>query len=236
MTLGGLALAVGILVDDATVTIENIHRHMSLGKRMVKSILDGAHQIAIPAFVSTLCICIVFVPIFFLKGVAYYLFTPLALAVVFAMMASYFLSRTVAPTMANFLLGAEVHHPEGHSSSGPTAFSRGFTGTSFAGSNGRRVATSVCWKAPCARRCWSLFAAALFVILSLAIFLPFLGPRFLSAGRCRPVPSPCSRTERHPDRGNGERLCPGRADHPRRSSRRTKSTWCSTTSACRSAA
>ena len=75
MTLGGLALAVGILVDDATVTIENIHRHMSLGKRMVKSILDGAHQIAIPAFVSTLCICIVFVPIFFLKGVAYYLFT-----------------------------------------------------------------------------------------------------------------------------------------------------------------
>ena len=113
MTLGGLALAVGILVDDATVTIENIHRHMSLGKRMVKSILDGAHQIAIPAFVSTLCICIVFVPIFFLKGVAYYLFTPLALAVVFAMMASYFLSRTVAPTMANFLLGAEVHHPEG---------------------------------------------------------------------------------------------------------------------------
>ncbi len=114
MTLGGLALAVGILVDDATVTIENIHRHMSLGKRMVKAILDGAHQIAIPAFVSTLCICIVFVPIFFLKGVAYYLFTPLALAVVFAMMASYFLSRTVAPTMANFLLKGEVHHPEGH--------------------------------------------------------------------------------------------------------------------------
>jgi multidrug efflux pump subunit AcrB len=113
MTLGGLALAVGILVDDATVTIENIHRHMSLGKRMVKSILDGAHQIAIPAFVSTLSICIVFVPIFFLKGVAYYLFTPLALAVIFAMMASYFLSRTVAPTMANFLLQGETHHPEG---------------------------------------------------------------------------------------------------------------------------
>jgi multidrug efflux pump subunit AcrB len=114
MTLGGLALAVGILVDDATVTIENIHRHMSLGKRMVKAILDGAHQIAIPAFVSTLCICIVFVPVFFLKGVAYYLFTPLALAVVFAMMASYLLSRTVAPTMANFLLQGEVHHGEGH--------------------------------------------------------------------------------------------------------------------------
>src|SRR6202020_621680 len=134
MTLGGLALAVGILVDDATVTIENIHRHMSLGKRMVKSILDGAHQIAIPAFVSTLCICIVFVPVFFLKGVAYYLFTPLALAVIFAMMASYFLSRTVAPTMANFLLGVETHHPEGHVSERPNNvfgqvhwhFTRGF--------------------------------------------------------------------------------------------------------------
>jgi multidrug efflux pump subunit AcrB len=134
MTLGGLALAVGILVDDATVTIENIHRHMSLGKRMVKAILDGAHQIAIPAFVSTLCICIVFVPVFFLKGVAYYLFTPLALAVVFAMMASYLLSRTVAPTMANFLLGSEVHAPEGHAIRRPTnpfalihwRFNRGF--------------------------------------------------------------------------------------------------------------
>jgi multidrug efflux pump subunit AcrB len=122
MTLGGLALAVGILVDDATVTIENIHRHMSLGKRMVKSILDGAHQIAIPAFISTLCICIVFVPIFFLKGVAYYLFTPLALAVIFAMMASYFLSRTVAPTMANFLLQGETHHPEGHAAPRPRSF------------------------------------------------------------------------------------------------------------------
>ena len=122
MTLGGLALAVGILVDDATVTIENIHRHLSLGKRPVKAILDGAHQIAIPAFVSTLCICIVFVPVFFLKGVAYYLFTPLALAVVFAMMASYFLSRTVAPTMAAFLLPAEIHHPEGHVVPRPTNF------------------------------------------------------------------------------------------------------------------
>jgi len=120
MTLGGLALAVGILVDDATVTIENIHRHMSLGKRMVKAILDGAHQIAIPAFVSTLCICIVFVPVFFLSGVAYYLFAPLAMAVVFAMMASYFLSRTVAPTMANWLLQGEVHPPEGHVVKRPT--------------------------------------------------------------------------------------------------------------------
>ncbi len=105
MTLGGLALAVGILVDDSTVTIENIHRHTNLGKRLVKAILDGAYQIAVPAFVSTLCICIVFVPIFFLKGVTYYLFAPLALAVIFAMMASYFLSRTLVPVMAHFLIG-----------------------------------------------------------------------------------------------------------------------------------
>jgi multidrug efflux pump subunit AcrB len=109
MTLGGLALAVGILVDDTTVEIENIHRNRAMGKPMVKAILDGAQQIAMPAFVSTLCICIVFVPIFFLSGVARYLFVPLALAVVFAMMASYFLSRTVVPTMARFLLATEEH-------------------------------------------------------------------------------------------------------------------------------
>ena len=104
MTLGGLALAVGILVDDATVEIENIHRNLAMGKPMVRSILDGASQIAVPAFVSTLCICIVFVPVFFLSGTAKYLFQPLAMAVIFAMMASYFLSRTVVPTMVKFLL------------------------------------------------------------------------------------------------------------------------------------
>ncbi len=94
MTLGGLALAVGILVDDATVEIENIHRNLAMGKPMVRAILDGAQQIAVPAFVSTLCICIVFVPIFFLSGTAKYLFQPLAMAVIFAMLASYLLSRT----------------------------------------------------------------------------------------------------------------------------------------------
>ena len=99
MTLGGLALAVGILVDDATVTIENIHRQMALGKPTVQAILDGAQEIALPAFVSTLCICIVFVPMFFLTGVARYLFVPLAEAVVFAMLASYVLSRTLVPTL-----------------------------------------------------------------------------------------------------------------------------------------
>ena len=106
MTLGGLALAVGILVDDATVEIENINRNLAEGKEIIQAILDGAQQIAVPAFVSTLSICIVFVPMFFLTGVAKYLFVPLAEAVVFAMLASYLLSRTLVPTMARYLLKA----------------------------------------------------------------------------------------------------------------------------------
>ena len=107
MTLGGLALAVGILVDDATVEIENINRNLALGKETVQAILDGAQQIAVPAFVSTLCICIVFIPMFFLSGVAKYLFVPLAEAVIFAMLASYMWSRTIVPTLAMYLLSSE---------------------------------------------------------------------------------------------------------------------------------
>ncbi|CAD9219704.1 AcrB/AcrD/AcrF family protein [Burkholderia cenocepacia] len=103
MTLGGLALAVGILVDDATVTIENIERHLHLGTNLHDAILEGAGEIAVPALVSTLCICIVFVPMFFLTGVARFLFVPLAEAVVFAMLASYVLSRTLVPTLAMLL-------------------------------------------------------------------------------------------------------------------------------------
>jgi multidrug efflux pump subunit AcrB len=117
MTLGGLSLAVGILVDDATVTIENIDRNLAMKKTLIRGILDGAEQIAVPAFVSTLCICIVFVPIFFLEGTAKYLFSPLAMAVIFAMLASYFLSRTVVPTFVHFLLrGQPVMHDsaDGH--------------------------------------------------------------------------------------------------------------------------
>jgi multidrug efflux pump subunit AcrB len=113
MTLGGLALAVGILVDDATVEIENIHRNFGMGKPIVQAILDGAMQIATPAFVSTLCICIVFVPVIFLTGAARYLFTPLALAVVLAMMASYLLSRTLVPTMVRYLLAGEAERYHG---------------------------------------------------------------------------------------------------------------------------
>jgi len=131
MTLGGLALAVGILVDDATVTIENIDRHLAEGKEALVAIRDGAAQIATPAFVSTLCICIVFVPIFFLTGVAKFLFTPLAEAVIFAMLASYVLSRTLVPTLAMYWM---KEHEE-HSAEAPggnaflrwaTAFQRGF--------------------------------------------------------------------------------------------------------------
>jgi CzcA family heavy metal efflux pump len=108
MTLGGLALAVGILVDDATVTIENINWHLEQGKGVIEAILDGAAQIVTPAFVSLLCICIVFVPMFFLPGVAGFLFVPMALSVVFAMIASFVLSRTLVPTMAMYLL--KPHH------------------------------------------------------------------------------------------------------------------------------
>ncbi len=108
MTLGGMALAVGILVDDATVEIENIHRNLHMGKRLVPAILEGAQQIATPAFVATLCICIVFVPVVFITGAARSLFTPMAMAVVFAMMTSYFLSRTLVPTMVHYLLAGEV--------------------------------------------------------------------------------------------------------------------------------
>ncbi len=113
MTLGGLALSVGILVDQAIVTIENIERHMHLGKPLLEAIDVGAGEIGVPAFVSTLCICIVFVPMFFLSGVARYLFVPLAEAVVFAMLASYFLSRSLVPTLVMLLMGKVKHGGDG---------------------------------------------------------------------------------------------------------------------------
>ena len=139
MTLGGLALAVGILVDDATVEIENTHRNLAMKKPLVRAVLDGAMQIAVPALVSTLAICIVFVPVLLLTGAAKYLFTPLALAVVLAMLASYMLSRTLIPTMVHYLLKQEVdmyrrgEHGENESGGGHSiiwrvhfAFNRGF--------------------------------------------------------------------------------------------------------------
>ena len=125
MTLGGLALAVGILVDDATVTIENIERYLEEGAELHDGILEGAAQIAVPALVSTLCICIVFLPMFFLSGVSRYLFVPLAEAVVFAMLASYALSRTLVPTLAMYLLKKHDHHAV-PSRNVLTRFQRGF--------------------------------------------------------------------------------------------------------------
>jgi multidrug efflux pump subunit AcrB len=125
MTLGGLALAVGILVDDATVTIENIERYLEEGSDLHGAILLGAAQIAVPALVSTLCICIVFIPMFFLSGVAKYLFVPLAEAVVFAMLASYLLSRTLVPTLAMYLLKAK-EHGHGRTMNPFVLFQRGF--------------------------------------------------------------------------------------------------------------
>jgi CzcA family heavy metal efflux pump len=120
MTLGGLALAVGILVDDATVTIENINWHLEQGKQVEQSILDGAQQIVTPAFVSLLCICIVFVPMFFLDGVARFLFVPMAESVIFAMIASFILSRTLVPTMAKYLLHPHVDERGNHVEAPPT--------------------------------------------------------------------------------------------------------------------
>ncbi|MFM0014936.1 efflux RND transporter permease subunit [Paraburkholderia sediminicola] len=129
MTLGGLALAVGILVDDATVTIENINWHLEHGKEVETAILDGAAQIVTPAFVSLLCICIVFVPMFFLSGVARFLFVPMAEAVIFAMISSFILSRTLVPTMAKYLLKQHVQDEHAHETKRPGPlgrFQRGF--------------------------------------------------------------------------------------------------------------
>jgi multidrug efflux pump subunit AcrB len=133
MTLGGLALAVGILVDDATVTIENINWHLEQGKEVEPAILDGAHQIATSAFVSTLCICIAFAPMFYLPGIAGFLFVPLAKAVIFAMISSFILSRTLVPTMAKYLLRLHVPRDNANESDStqasrnwPARFQRGF--------------------------------------------------------------------------------------------------------------
>jgi len=173
MTLGGLALAVGILVDDATVEIENINRNIAQGKPIVQAILDGAQQIAVPAFVSTLSICIVFVPMFFLTGVAKFLFVPMAEAVVFAMLASYVLSRTLVPTLAKYLLRNQ--HGEEHATGNDMfsriqrAFAHGFDRMR----GGYRSALTVC-----------IDHAGLFVILFLVLcagsvaLLPFLGRDF----------------------------------------------------------
>ena len=172
MTLGGLALAVGILVDDATVTIENINSHLEEGKEVYDAILEGAHQIAVPALVSTLSICIVFVPIFFLGGVAKYLFAPLAEAVVFAMLASYVLSRTLVPTLSLYWLKKHDHHAE---PTGPLGrFQAGFE------KRFERIREGYRGSLETAESHRGLFAILFFAscALSVALLVPWLGRDF----------------------------------------------------------
>jgi multidrug efflux pump subunit AcrB len=177
MTLGGLALAVGILVDDATVEIENINRNLAQGKEVEHAILDGAQQIAVPAFVSTLSICIVFVPMFFLTGVARYLFVPLAEAVVFAMMASYLLSRTLVPTMAKYLLRG--HEEESGHAAKPSQNPFTRMQLRFEASFERFRESYHGWLATCLEH-RRLFMISFYVVcgLSLAGLVPFLGQDF----------------------------------------------------------
>ena len=174
MTLGGLALAVGILVDDATVTIESIEWHLEKGKTVIQSILDGAAQIVTPAFVSLLCICIVFVPMFFLPGVAGFLFVPLAMAVVFAMIASFVLSRTLVPTMAMYLLRPHVGHADKAPSRNPLVqFQRGFE-RSFA-----RIRVGYGGLLELALGARGIFMGGfLAVVLASFLLVPFLGSNF----------------------------------------------------------
>ncbi|RPH35878.1 MAG: efflux RND transporter permease subunit, partial [Planctomycetota bacterium] len=184
MTLGGLALAVGILVDDATVEIENIHRNLAQGKPLIRAILDGAQQIAVPAFVATLSITIVFISVVFLDGAAKYLFTPMALAVGISVMASYLLSRTIIPTLVNFLLRGEVEHHD--AAARPSffgrihhAFNRGFEGLRD------RYVAGLGWALAHRPRIFGLFGLAL---LSAALLIPQVGRDFfpkVDAGQIR---------------------------------------------------
>jgi multidrug efflux pump subunit AcrB len=177
MTLGGMSLAVGILVDDATVEIENVHRNLAKKKPIVRAILDGASEIAVPAFVSTLCICIVFVPVAFITGSAKSLFIPLAMAVVFAMLTSYFLSRTLVPTMMRYLMTQEAEH---HSHDAHTA-PRSLAGRFLAAFEARFAqlrhvyGSFLAWAL--AHRAATVASFVVFVGFSLAL-LPFIGRDF----------------------------------------------------------
>ena len=231
MTLGGLALAVGILVDDATVEIENINRNLEEGKEIEQAILDGAAQIAVPAFVSTLSICIVFVPMFFLGGVAKYLFVPLAEAVVFAMLASYLLSRTVVPTMAKYLLqehdagGAEAEAAE------PQSVRPLPARHSSAASSSSAASIAACSSCAVAHSAVFLILFFVFCVGSFALLYPWLGQDFfpsVDAGQFK----------LHVRARTGTRIeetaravRSDRQRHPRRDSRAASSSPSSTTSA-----
>ncbi len=196
MTLGGLALAVGILVDDATVEIENINRNLEAGKEIEQAILDGAAQIATPALVSTLAICIVFVPMFFLSGVAKYLFVPMAESVVFAMMASYLLSRTVVPTMARYLLHEhdEAEAEKRKSSRNPfTRFQLGFE------ANFEKIRIGYLRFLTLAVDHAGVFLVlfAVFALASAGGLTFFLGEDFFPVCRCRQLQDSRARPHRH---------------------------------------
>jgi multidrug efflux pump subunit AcrB len=214
MTLGGLALAVGILVDDATVEIENINRNLESGKEIEQAILDGAAQIATPALVSTLSICIVFVPMFFLSGVAKYLFVPLAEAVVFAMLASYLLSRTVVPTMAKYLLHEhdEAEAEKKRASRNPLVrFQLGFE-DGF--ENFRRFYLSVLTL--CVDHAGVFLVLFLiFALGSVGLLAPWLGQDFFPGGRCGAVQDSRARADGNQDRGNGVAVRSHRYDDSR---------------------
>jgi multidrug efflux pump subunit AcrB len=214
MTLGGLALAVGILVDDATVAIENIHHHMANGEPLEESIIIGSKEIALPAFVSTLCICIVFVPMFFLAGVARYLFVPLAEAVVFAMLASYVISRTLVPTLVMwFYRNVELHGENKNDDSKTPAlalpfvkFQRGFENGFDRFRNGYRALLASCFEH---RKPFAIFFLGFCVaswLLTLALgrdFFPSVdGGQFLLHIRAR-TGTRIEETERLADQING---------------------------------
>ena len=226
MTLGGLALAVGILVDDATVEVENIHRNLAMGKELRQAILDGAQQIAAPAFVATLCICIVFLPMFMLGGVARYLFVPLAEAVIFAMLASYLLSRTLVPTLAMYLLKAHEHDEPG---------------TRLLRADAARLRTRL--RAASHRvcgRCWSgccgapaLFVPGFLAALRCAALLdPLARPGFLPERGQRRISPARARQHRAAHRGDSAPLRPRGKHHPRRRSRPARWITSSITSGC----
>jgi CzcA family heavy metal efflux pump len=176
MTLGGLALAVGILVDEGTVTIENINWHLEQGKDVIEAILDGAMQIVVPAFVSMLCICIVFVPMFLLPGVAGYLFVPMALSVIFAMIASFVLSRTLVPTMAMYLLKPHKGHGDGHVAPSRNPLVRFQRGFEHRFERLRQGYVSLLGRALHERRIFAVCFLAV-VLLSFGL-MPFLGSNF----------------------------------------------------------
>ena len=209
MTLGGLALAVGILVDDATVEIENVHRNMGIkGKTLVRAILDGAQEIAVPAFVSTLCICIVFVPVLMLTGAAKYLFTPLAMAVAFAMLTSYLLTRTVVPTLVHYLLPVEISlYQEGESDRRrrrDLAHPPGFRSKirEIPGRLSRPARVGLAHRG---------IAAGGFLIFALALgnFDYGGGPELLSVRRCGANATACPHSYRHSHRRSGGDICVG---------------------------